>query len=327
MSKIELSESTRSQIKKWSASAAGPDEDARAELEAHADDKVIAYVSSQERITEADAWLLARERMGDPNVLRRELTEARPSNAQTGASLARRLAAIAAATLLAMIASQTLSLIIRNGLFVTDQSLAGATRAFWVSVVAEAVLMILAHATLVPVLRQWRRREDAGESLWFDTFSPERFTLLLAALLTLYAVVPFISTRPLLMPAVLVPQDPQFAWLVLLFVLSLIPWAVQGLLWFWWADRGGRRVLQLTWAVGTWAAFLFLASLVQAKETWYVNPNSGGVTLSVGWNWPTPTTWHALDRPIFAGGVALAVYIVSRGVFTRQAPGMTPVSV
>jgi hypothetical protein len=218
-----------------------------------------------------------------------------------------------------MIVAQAVALIIRNGLFLTDEFTVGATRAFWVSVTAEAVLMLLTHAGLLVVLRQWRRREDAGEAVWFATLSPERLSLLVLCLLGLYCVVPFISARPLIMPAVLVPQDPRFAWLLLLFVLSLTPWAVQGLLWFWWADVGGRRVRNLAWAVGAWLAYLSLIFFVQARETWHADPNSGGIGLRVGWTWPMPTPWHALERPIFAGLVALAVYVVSRGVFQRDA--------
>jgi hypothetical protein len=251
--------------------------------------------------------------MGDAKLLRRELAEARGAAEESGVGLGRRLAAIAVATPPAMIAAQATSLIIRNGFFVSDASYRGAARAFWVSVAAEAILMLLAQVGLYGVLRQWRRRERAGDDVWYLTTSPLRLGLVMAGLLALYAVVPFLSTWPLIMPGVMVPEDPNYGWLLALFTLVLAPWAMQALIWFRWADAGGRRVLNLACAMAVWVGFLTVCHFIQAKQTWHAEAHGGGFALRVGWLWPTLMPWHALERPVFAGLVALAVYVVWRG--------------
>jgi len=50
------------------------DEDIRKELRGHLEDKLLAYLSGEERLTEQDAFILVRERLRNPDRSKLELT-------------------------------------------------------------------------------------------------------------------------------------------------------------------------------------------------------------------------------------------------------------
>src|SRR3954469_16078148 len=79
---------------------AGPiDESIERELMGHLQDKALAYLSGQEKITEADALLLVEKHFGDPAIIQSMLRDVHASaSASPGAHWARRLAAILVAT-------------------------------------------------------------------------------------------------------------------------------------------------------------------------------------------------------------------------------------
>lgn len=82
------------------------DEEIQAELFSHMEDKLLGYLSGEEKVTEEDALILVREHFGDPAVLKGLLRETHA--VEFGISLLRKLGAVAAASLVAFIISQAL---------------------------------------------------------------------------------------------------------------------------------------------------------------------------------------------------------------------------
>src|SRR3954463_4853767 len=78
---------------------AGPiDEPIERELMGHLQDKALAYLSGQEKITEADALLLVEKHFGDPAIIQSMLAGVHAPASASGAPWKRRLAAILVAT-------------------------------------------------------------------------------------------------------------------------------------------------------------------------------------------------------------------------------------
>ncbi len=60
------------------------DEEIQTELHAHMEDKLLGYLSGEEKVTEEDAFILVREHFGDPAVIRALLREAHAVDVRVG---------------------------------------------------------------------------------------------------------------------------------------------------------------------------------------------------------------------------------------------------
>jgi len=156
------------------ASAEGLDSELHDELYGHIEDKVLGYLSGEEVLSEADAFLLAREHFGDGVVVRGELEDVHSVVMKT--SFYRRF---------------VLAVNVHLGayfLFGVFQSLFVLLLA-WTglgSVVFGVLLFVstpLFFAFEIKVLRSWKLKEAAGESIWYRTWSTNKLITLLCSLI------------------------------------------------------------------------------------------------------------------------------------------------
>jgi hypothetical protein len=226
------------------------DPEIRAELAGHVEDKLIAYLSGQERISEDDAFILVREHFGDPSRIKSLLQDVHRVDA--GVSLTRRVCAIATV----------------HFVFITVTSLASAASwsiaawsniAEWDARVSAALYPAIICATALVgtwvywhVLKRWRRREQDGGTNWFQRLPAVKLAAVIAAVLGAHAITP--SPSMPFDPGIVVPIPPS-----IFISLAALPVVVacsiyQAGLWLWWCDTPPRQPRTLTIAALAWMA-------------------------------------------------------------------------
>jgi len=283
------------------------DEEIQRELFSHMEDKLLGYLSGEEKLTEEDAFVLVREHFGDPEVISAMLMKVHRAEAVT--SLVRRIAAVLVLTLAAGLAGYCLQLIFRIGSLVAFGS-AGMFR-HW----KESVGILCEAALFTVVLVHWRKRTDREEKPWFQTAGPLAFVLIIAALLCLDTLIPFLVC---LDPAHLLNIPPDILselhrgirgpsiggghhtnpyWLVQLILrpvdqasysskfysfLELVYLVFQCALWLWWCDTPPRSRHVLFITTGAWAFYSLLITSFQPIPLFWWDP-TGQVFFRVHW--------------------------------------------
>jgi hypothetical protein len=263
------------------------DANACAELRSRMETNLLAYLSGEEKLTEEDAFFLVREHFGDPEVIRAMLLNVHRAEAVT--SLVRRIAAVLVLTLAAGLAGYCLQLIFRIGSLVAFGS-AGMFR-HW----KESVGILCEAALFTVVLVHWRKRTDREEKPWFQTAGPLAFVLIIAALLCLDTLIPFLvcldpahllniprymlselhrgysisgghHTDPYwLVQLLLKPMHPPTFGSIFYSLLALAYLVFQCALWLWWCDAPPRRFNGMVIAIGAWAFYSFIITWFQPK--------------------------------------------------------------
>jgi hypothetical protein len=276
---------------------------ARTELRARMESKLSAYLSGTEKLTEEDAFVLVREHFGDPEVIGAMLMKVHRAEAM--ASLVRKIAAVLVLTLVAELAGYCLQLIFRIGCLAAF----GSAGMFipW----KENVGLYCGAALFTVVLVQWRKRTDRGEKLWFQTARPLVFVLIIAALLCLDTLIPFLVC---LDPAHLLNIPPsmisdfhrgavigeghhQNPYWVVQFIfkpaylttlgskfssfLVLAYLVFQCALWLWWCDTPARDGHVLFLTAGAWVFYNFLISFQPTPMFWW--DSSGKIFFRTHW--------------------------------------------
>jgi len=228
------------------------DPEIQKELYGHMEDKLLAYLSGEEPVTEEDAFILVREHFGDPAVLKGLLQGVHAPRVHV--SLVRRLAAAAVATMGLLIVAHLLHSLVAL-LLVLWAAREGATgNLVQIRNLCAVCLSASAAVLLWPILRHWQRRVDGGQRLWFLQWRPISIIGLIALLLVLMRLVPDVLTEPGVLGDSARAAMAPFLHLVI-FVLGWFRVVIVPVLWLWWCDRPPRGARTLAHGFLGWFAF------------------------------------------------------------------------
>ncbi|MBX7258426.1 MAG: hypothetical protein K1Y02_18835 [Candidatus Hydrogenedentes bacterium] len=225
----------------------------REELQDLIEEKTLSYLSVSENLQEEDAFIMARERFEDPEILRERFgpaaapatmtplptTETAPTPpTMTSASMStgRRLFA-------AFVASFAVAIVVR-ALLVPFQVFMTVFRPApgiqWMSpLIFSAVqlsLMLLALLAFYGVLRRWGRATEAGARPWFVRIPVVPSLLLLLGLVVVERFLPTVVwTVSQGLP--FVTQGGRGIYMVCVTVFGLVVGTGRNMVWLWWVDR------------------------------------------------------------------------------------------
>jgi|GEM_PF-1418298 len=231
------------------------DPEIQEELYGHIEDKLHAYLTGEEPLTEEDAFILVREHFGDPAVLKGLLQDVHAHAVHV--TLARRIAAAVVATVGLSVAANLLRFPIALFLVIWAAKTGSAIRYAEGAYVYSASLIAAAAILLCVILYRWHRKLDRDERPWFLRWRP----LSIAALIALFVVLNRLIPR--VMPehdvfTVKVGEASKYvlALMTVAGVLSrLIVPVVTPLAWLWWCDRPPRTNFALLYGFLAWLIF------------------------------------------------------------------------
>lgn len=231
------------------------DPEIQEELYGHMEDKLHAYLTGEEPLTEEDAFILVREHFGDPAVLKGLLQDVHAHAVHV--TLARRIAAAAIATTGLLAAANLLRLpigllvVIRAAKTGSAINFIGGAHIYSVSLGAGAAIL------LCVILYRWHRKLDRNERPWFLRWRPISIAAVIVLLLVLGRLIPGVLPEYDVFTGEAGPISKYIlAWLVLAKVLShLIVPVVTALAWLWWCDRPPRTSFALLYGFLAWLIF------------------------------------------------------------------------
>jgi hypothetical protein len=322
------------------------DPEIQEELYGHMEDKLLAYLTGQEPLTEEDAFILVREHFGDPAVLKVLLQDVH-AHAVHG-SLARRLVAAAVVSLVLLIGANAVRAL------VTICAVAWASSSFSSAMcVLRFQSGVLAAGTAVLMwilLRRWQRHLDAGKRLWFVRWAPISLCALVACLLIINALGPTVVPGPVLAELADRSGAQRIEWpkavrsigVGILFSITV----AQCSIWLWWCGRGLRRTLAIAYAFMGWYVLTIITSFRMLPVPWvflYIVDSVaglggvGGRVLAEGdiagssleWLLVASTPhlsayyfgnfYYSFLRMLVLGAVALVLYVLAQRVRRRNA--------
>ncbi len=248
------------------------DEEIQEELYTHMEDKLIGYLSGDEKLAEEDAFILVREHFGDPAVIKSLYHNVEAVAAQV--SLARRIGAIWAAFAGFYIVHSVLKF---SGLSVLKWfwSFKELKDTKYISLlyIPEISITVFSFALLIYILVKWRKNIESGLKPWFFTIKPIPFFIIL---ILLFSISFFTSN----MFSIKFPHNTariyleNVVWKVLtrrsayideyhalrrigdlLASLSLI---FSSLVCMWWIESPPRRLLTITYGFFSWIGYNLL---------------------------------------------------------------------
>ncbi len=161
------------------------DDEIRAELLSHMEDKLSGYLDGSEMISEEDALILVREHFGDPAVIASLFQDV--EDIAPGVSFFRKLAAVFAATILFIhlgpflfeVTFVKLTLLMAKGELIFPD---------YVGIMAYKVIpAILTSILFFATLRTWKTGLEKGRDYWFSTLNPYILVLINVLLLIFHA--------------------------------------------------------------------------------------------------------------------------------------------
>jgi hypothetical protein len=211
------------------------DNEIQCELRGHMEDKVLAFLNGEERMTVEDALILTRAHFGDPVVLKGLMQQVH--GVESRDSLTRRIVgALCASTFLSLAfllvgryVEMTLSW---GGLSIVQRTFveyAGGLALLWLC------------------LFYWQRRLDAGKPPWFVRWEASKMAVCLMTLFFAKWALDFregflnlAKQFPLTLP--LTPEDLGGSGIFSGYVLGIMAGylCLQCLIWLWWCDRPPR---------------------------------------------------------------------------------------
>ena len=249
------------------------DPEIQKELYGHMEDKLLAYVSGEEQVTEDDAFMLVREHFGDPAVLKGLLQDVHAYEAHV--SLARRLAAAAAATLGAMFAFVVLFSLVSavsglvaalNGVGPPPAMVSPSGLPTGYAVARGSPLGLLVWALrdfgrpilMWLILLRWQRALKAGKRPWFLRWHPGAIAAALIGAFLMMKLLPGVTTVDLLLT-----WPPRWYYILRLYMAGPV---LHCFVWLWWCDRPPRRVRTLAYVLCASAVFLPLFRLFSLPQ-------------------------------------------------------------
>ena len=303
------------------------DPEIQEELYGHIEDKLLAYMSGEEAITEEDALILVREHFGDTRAVRSMLLGVHGGALEVG--LFRRVLALAI-TILAVQAG----LHLLRPFVLLPLKLGGMLHNPTQSFLSTAFLGLGSLLLCYALLKRWRRQERAGATPWYITAPTRRLVGWCGGVLVLSWLVPAVTmTADDTAPAHLT----LYLWIISIGALGLS--VASCLLWLWWTEAPARPLFTNLFLGALWVAFGFLKTIYPAKFFLVVGDGSfwsGATSVLQGHLGDTPCTlyltyggsWSSMDAivavflPQFI--VALVLCLITAAVHARFRPGRGP---
>ena len=170
----ETQESIRSYCRKLSI-AYDLDEDIQEELADHIEDKLLSYLTGEEKLSEQDGLVLVREHFGKPEHIRSLLEEVH--EAQTKGTLVRRIGAVVIATMGVELLHP----------FWNDMCMFIRENITW-SIFYVNALILFVPMVLLFLLMRWQKKTDDGQVLWYQRIKPASFIGLFVLLAVLQVI-------------------------------------------------------------------------------------------------------------------------------------------
>jgi len=229
------------------------------ELYGHMEDKLFAYLSGEETVTEDDAFILVREHFGDPAVLKGLMLEVHTREVHV--TFVRRLVGIVVAgKAIGVVGSvlyslETIILVLWAAWIGTDRNLNFVRNEVAVSLSLGAVAVVWA------VLRVWQHRTDHGKRLWFMKWRPLPIAGLIFALFILERLIPEVVCAPgVLSTGAETHMALPISWHLFATVVTILCRLAVPLMWLWWFDRPPRRPRTCAFALLAWSVHRLLVS-------------------------------------------------------------------
>ncbi len=238
------------------------DPDIQEELRGHLEDKLLAYMSGEERLTEDDAFILVREHFGSPAAIKTLFQGVHTQRYHAG--FARRIVAALAATSGVLIAQSALFLLMTLALILwADRyGVSDAARVFLAVVMAT---IQAAGAVLTGyVLYRWQQRLNEGFQPWFVRWPMPAMAALVIAMALVQRAIPTAHAGPLLS----FDPYPPAAWVAYLYFVACVETSlvIVCLMWLWWCDRPPRTPRALVYALAAWMAVQCLGFLIPPPQ-------------------------------------------------------------
>ncbi len=245
------------------------DEEIRAELYSHMEDKLLGYLSGEEKVTEDDALLLVKEHFGNPGILKSLLQDVHV--AEIHASLFRRAGVVLATSLALNYIGSICFVLVYSllSLFVPGSELSRLPEraipflGYLLPFILHAGIPVL---LLWVILTNWKKRMDTGERLWFYTVGVWKFIAIIAVCIMLPVVLlhfmmsTWYSTHSrYIMDIMALGGYSHYGWLQV-FQLS-IP-LIQCVIWLWWLDSRPRQRRPVLIGLLTWIGYMLYPSFV-----------------------------------------------------------------
>lgn len=238
------------------------DTELQRELTGHLEDKLLAYMSGEEVLTQQDAFILVREHFGNPAVLKALFQDIHACEYSVG--FARRLVAVLGA------ASGVV--IIRNALFLLMAlCFVGWTNFYGLRDGARIFLAVVMVSTQVGfalllywVLHRWQWRLERGWRPWFMRWPLPVAAGGVVALACVQRVIPITHAGPLLT----LGTYTAGAWMAFMyFVLcTCVAMVVGSLTWIWWCDRPPRTPRAVVYALSAWVAVQVIGFIIPPPQ-------------------------------------------------------------
>jgi hypothetical protein len=222
------------------------DPEIQKELFGHMEDKLLAYLSGDETVTEADALILVREHFGNPTTLKSMLQEVHSCEYQI--SLFRRIAGgIFAWLLLAFFYKICQSAILLTLSLWIAASGHNATADF---LLPQCLFLMVRSATLLAfwlIVRHWQHGLDHGHPAWFFTTQPRFLIYLCLGMLIIFQLFPYVAFGNLFKPIAPPAYALYVVWIgvgcgVIITVLNFF-------LFLWWCDQPPRTPKTMLWGL------------------------------------------------------------------------------
>lgn len=250
-----ISPETQSRIRALCESIAQRDqlgEDVQDELRGHIEDKLMGYLHGEEPVSEADAFLLAREHFGEASTVKALLHTAHARPVFVG--LGRRIGIV----LLLTLAAHVLVRCVLFAMVLFQVPLYTGYQGF-------ALLMSSVKAIGIPLfmyamLRSTRRRPSDGLMRWLATGNRRMMMLSAMFVLLLWFSLPGAQFAPATLS--LYPRAVQMLFAIVMAVLAVSGPIATCLVWIWWCDQAPRTRLNVVAAGLSWALFSTLSGLI-----------------------------------------------------------------
>ncbi|MBL7648104.1 MAG: hypothetical protein JNK74_18120 [Candidatus Hydrogenedentes bacterium] len=232
------------------------DPEIQEELYGHIEDKLLAYKSGEELVSDEDAFILVREHFGDAKVIRGLLRGVHAGAFQ--ASLMRKVLAL---TLVACSVRVGFSLARELSIAAAGLYESGAGVLFCI-LSSLLIFEITALGTLAFVLRRWKQAERSERELWFVRWSLPRMTSWLIVAVAMSWLIPAVSISVSIDELGFEPSRTSLGLMASTMICTQMLWCA---IWFWWADSGSRTLTKNVVIGLSWAAYSLLGSMYPAK--------------------------------------------------------------
>ncbi|MFC1528470.1 hypothetical protein ACFL5B_01025 [Candidatus Latescibacterota bacterium] len=299
------------------------DEEIHEELRCHMEDKLLGYLSGDEKLTAEDAFILVREHFGDPEIIKRIYHNVETLTIYN--ILARKIGAAFVATLGVGIVISIFNLL--SQLFFTHSKFifkgnyqeAFATFTFYTCI-------LLSPLFLLRILINWRKKLKDGQNIWFFTISPIKYVFTIVILLIIHTFLPFINYHNILqlkLPYTL--NTVNLSWILLsgkitefsfITIIFMLYFAFYSFVWLWWCDTSPHRLKSLM--IGTVAWLLYFSHILNLQPFTFIlhDSQTKDIIVHAKWVWFLPhfDYVNSLFSLTVVGIVSLFIYTYIVGI-------------